>query len=404
MKKVILCGELFDSVSTTVRKDMAVVVDGSKIVEVAPAASVDKTGCEVIDLSGKFVMPGLIDTHVHVYFDGLVNGFAPFPNQQHGEILLDAMLRAQRDLLAGFTSLRDCGCGKFGTDISLRNYINAGKIHGPRLCISGGMIVTGAMQNTYTDGAYTCNGPEEVRAAARDTLGKGCDQVKLMVTIGVLSNGNSLGACVMTYEECKAACDTARSYGAITSAHAHGVEGIQNAVRAGITSIEHAILLDEPTADMMAEAGTYLVPTLVSGLKTLQLADELPAHVLEKERFASELHKKAIGMAYRKGVKLAFGTDCGTPGSRHGEQADEFRLMVESGVPVEQTLLSATRNAAEMMQWGDRVGTIEAGKLADIVAFDVSPFDDIDTMKNCTFVMKDGTTYKGPNAVTLTLG
>lgn len=404
MKKVLLCGELFDAAASGVRKDMTIVVDGNKIVEVAPAAAVDRTGCEVVDLSGRFVMPGLIDTHVHVYFDGLVDGFAPFPHQQHGEILLDCMLRAQRDLLAGFTSIRDCGCGKFGTDISLRNYINAGKIHGPRMCISGGMIVTSAMQNTYTDGAYTCNGPEEVRAAARDTLGKGCDQVKLMVTIGVLSNGNSLGACVMTYEEIKAACDTARSYGAITSAHAHGVEGIRNAVRGGITSIEHAVLLDEPTAGMMAEAGTYLVPTLVSGEKTLALADQLPPHVLEKERFASDLHRKAIGMAYRKGVRLAFGTDCGTPGSRHGEQADEFRLMVEAGVPVEDTLLSATRSAAEMMQWADRVGTIEAGKLADIVAFDVSPFTDINTMKNCTFVMKDGTIYKGPNAIEITLG
>ncbi|MGN1290747.1 MAG: amidohydrolase family protein [Bradyrhizobium sp.] len=404
MKKVILCGELFDAATSGVRKDMAIVVDGNKIAGIEPAAAVDKTGCEVVDLSDKFVMPGLIDTHVHVYFDGLVDGFEPFPHQQHGEILLDSMLRAQRDLLAGFTSIRDCGCGKFGTDISLRNYINAGKIHGPRMCISGGMIVTSAMQNTYTDGAYTCNGPEEVRAAARDTLGKGCDQVKLMVTIGILSNGSVLGACVMTYEEIKAACDTARSLGAITSAHAHGVEGIQNAVRAGITSIEHAVLLDEPTAEMMAEAGTYLVPTLVSGEKTLALADELPPHVLEKERFASDLHRKAIGMAYRKGVKLAFGTDCGTPGSRHGEQADEFRLMVEAGVSVEDALLSATRSAAEMMQWADRVGTIEAGKLADIVAFDVSPFADINTMKNCTFVMKDGTIYKGPNAIEITLG
>lgn len=404
MKKVILCGELFDAVDKNVRKDMAIVLDGNRITAVEPSATVDRTGCEVVDLSGKFVMPGLIDTHVHVYFDGLVDGFAPFPNQQHGEILLDCMLRAQRDLLAGFTSIRDCGCGKFGTDISLRNYINAGKIHGPRMCISGGMIVTSSMQNTYTDGAYTCNGPEEIRAAARDTLGKGCDQVKLMVTIGILSNGSVLGACVMTYEEIKAACDTARSLGAITSAHAHGVEGIQNAVRAGITSIEHAVLLDEPTAEMMAEAGTYLVPTLVSGTKTLGLADQLPAHVLEKERFASELHRKAIAMAYQKGVKLAFGTDCGTPGSRHGEQMDEFRLMTECGIPVDEVLLSATRNAAEMMNWNDRVGTIEPGKLADIVAFDVSPFRDINTMNHVSFVMKDGTIYKGDGAITLTLG
>lgn len=404
MKKVIRCGQLFDAVAGLVQEQMAIVVEDDRIVQVAPAASVDMAGAEVIDLSGKFVMPGLIDTHVHVYFDGLVDGFAPFFDQYHGEIFGNAMLCAQRDLLAGFTSLRDCGCAKFGTDLALKKMINDGRIHGPRLCVSGGMIVTSAMQNRYNDGAYTINSPYEARMAARDTLGKGCDQVKLMVTVGVLSNGDNLGASVMTYDEIKAACEVAQELGAITSAHAHGAAGIKDAVRAGITSIEHGILLDDEAMDMMAEAGTYLVPTLVSGYNMLQRVDQLPLHVLEKERAAAELHKKAVRRAYERGVKLSFGTDCGTPGSRHGKQAKEFELMVESGVSPVDTLLSATRNAAAMMKWDKQVGTIEMGKYADIVAFDKSPLEDMTVMMDCAFVMKGGVVYKGEHAAELTLG
>lgn len=404
MKKIISCGQLFDATGQSVRKDMSIIVEENRIQSVMPTAQAGALEGERIDLKDSFVMPGLIDAHVHLYFDGLVDGFAPFFDQYPGEILIDAMLRSQRDLMAGFTSLRDCGCAKIGTDISLRKAINDGRVVGPRLCISGPMMVTSALKNRYTDGALTISGPLQAQDAARDIIGSGYDQVKLMVTTGVLSNGANLGASVMNYEEIKAACDVARELGVITSAHAHGPRGIQDAVRAGITSIEHGILLDDEAIDMMAAAGTYLVPTLVTSYYMLQNPELLPPHVREKETNASDLHKKVLSRAYRRGVRLAFGSDCGTPGSKHGKQTPEFELMVECGVSAEDALYSATRNAAEMLRWNDRVGTIEAGKLADIVAFDRSPLEDITVMNECAFVMKDGVIYKGEHAAPLTLG
>ncbi len=406
MKKLLKCGKLFDAVGETVQENMSVLVDGNTIEKVfptgqaAPAADV-----ETVDLTDKFVMPGLIDCHVHLYFDGLPYGWGPFIHQYPGDMFVDCMLRAQRDLLAGFTTLRDCGCGRWGNDLALKRAINAGRVAGPRLYTSGAMICTSCFEQIPVDNAvYLVDSPDQARAAARDTLGRGADQVKLIVTVGVMSDGDVLGASVMNYEEIKAACDVARDLGCISSAHAHGAQGVKDAVRAGITSVEHAMLVDEEGIDLMAEKGTWLVPTFTAGYRICENSKDMPPQKAAKAKLAYENHQQHMQRLLNAKVKIAFGCDTGTPFSKHGEQTIEFRLMVESGIPPVLALLSATRNAAQLLRWDRKLGTVESGKLADIAAFDGDPLQDITAMDRCAFVMKDGVVYKGPGAQPLTLG
>ncbi|MBC3515349.1 amidohydrolase family protein [Neobittarella massiliensis] len=404
MKKVIKCGKLFTATDERVQENMAVVIEDNKIVEVAPAAAVDCAGCEVIDLSDKFVMPGLIDTHLHTAFDGRPGCMETQITWTAGDFAFASMKNAEKDLMAGFTTVRDEGSYGF-VDVALRNAINRGDVVGPRMMVSGRPLgTTGGHSDSHynpdihgeTTMGLISDGPDGARHAARYTLKYGADQIKLMATGGVMSIGDEPGAPDFTFEEMKAALDVANSRGHISSAHAHGAVGIKNAIRAGITSIEHGMMMDDECIDMMAEHGTYLVPTIVAAYKIVENGDSLPAEAVEKATRCLVNHGKNLEKCRAKGVKIAFGTDAGTYYNYHGTQTCEFALMQKYGnFGVAESLLSATKVASELMRMNDRVGSIEAGKLADITAFDVSPFDDIHTMENCTFVMKDGVVYKG---------
>ena len=264
MKKVIKCGQFFDSNTGKVLKDIAVVIDGNKITEVAPAADVCCKDAEVIDLSGKFVMPGLIDAHVHINMNGEAS--MQYAVTSDATAAINSMIYAQRDLMAGFTTLRDEGAQGY-SDVAVRDAINAGKIVGPRISCSGEAIGgTGGHADSHFLPCVTgkhafgqiIDGPDAGRKAARTAFKYGADQIKIMATGGVMSFGDEPGAPELTYEEMKAIIDVAASKGKITSAHAHGAEGIKIAVRAGITSIEHGMLMDEECMDMMAEHGTYI--------------------------------------------------------------------------------------------------------------------------------------------------
>ena len=402
MKKVIKCGQLFDSNTGKVLQDQAVVIDGNKIIEVVPAASVDCAGAEIIDLSGKFVMPGLIDAHVHINMNGEPS--VSYAVKSDAATALDSMIYAQRDLLAGFTTLRDEGAQGY-SDVAVRNAINAGKFFGPRISCSGEAIGgTGGHADSNFLPAVTgkhafgqiIDSPDEGRKAARTAFKYGADQIKIMATGGVMSFGDEPGAPELTYEEMKAIIDVAASKGKITSAHAHGAEGIKIAIRAGITSIEHGMLMDDECIDMMAEHGTYLIPTIIAAYRIVKYGAEsgIPAWAVEKAKICLDNDYESLRKCIAKGVKIGFGTDTGTPYNKHGEQGFEFSLMKEVGFTTEYILQAATRINAEMMKMDHQIGSIEAGKLADIVAFDVSPFEDISVMERCSFVMKDGTVYK----------
>lgn len=406
MRKIIKCGELFCAIDESVRENAVIIIEDNKITEVISAEGfVAEAGDEVIDLSDKFVLPGLIDTHVHLGFGGktsLVEVSEP-PEL----VAIKGIKNAQLDLLAGFTTVRDEGYPTITGCSILRDAINAGIFPGPRIFTSGMYITqTGGHldfrypgetlgYNTFKLG-NVANGPEEVRAAARLMLKYGADQIKVVVTGGVLSPGNEPGEQNMSVEEIRAAVDVAQMHGKITSAHAHGTAGIKAAAIAGVSVIEHCTLVDEETIDIMVEKGISIVPTFIV-LKVISekgAAAGIPDFAVRKAAALVNSHLSNIKKAYDAGVRIIFGTDCGTPLTPHGTQAGEFELMVQAGIPLAQTLLSATRYASELLRWDDRVGTIAPGKFADIIAVDKDPLEDISILKNVTFVMKDGKVYK----------
>jgi imidazolonepropionase-like amidohydrolase len=403
MKKTVLCGKLFTAENDDVLKDMAVIIEDNIIQAVVPAAEADTEGAEVIDLSDRFVMPGLIDGHMHCTSNGNTKeqaGYYPTTAEQ----TIDGMVNLKKDLLAGFTAVRDEGCNDF-EDVALKNAINAGRIDGPRMVTSGKCLTaTGG----HADSRYpyylepglheslVCDSPDAMRKAARTVFKYGADQIKIMGTGGVMSMGDEPGAPEFSYEEMKAALDVANSRGRMSSVHAHGAEGIKIAIRAGIHSVEHGMLMDEEAIDMMAEHHTYLIPTIVAAKAIVENGVESgihPENVAKAARCVAN-HYENLKKCLNKGVPICFGTDAGTPGNYHGTQTREFGFMQEAGLPTAYILHAATSRNAEMMRMNDCIGTVTAGKFADLVAVYEDPFDNIRTMEHVSFVMKDGKVYK----------
>lgn len=402
MKTVILCGTLFTAEDERVRSDMAVVVEENRITEVIPAAEADRTGAEVIDLSDKFVMPGLIDAHLHSTFNGNTKPESGYPTS--GDRTINGVLNVRKDLLAGFTTVRD-ECSDNFEDVAIKRAIEAGRIEGPRMITSGKCITaTGGHGDSRFPldvdggnyGAFVCDSPEECRKAARTIFKYGADQIKLMGTGGVMSMGDEPGAPELTYEEMKAALDIANSRGRLSSVHAHGAEGMKAAMRAGIHSIEHGMLMDEEAIDMMVETGTYLVPTIIAAKAIVDCGIESGIHPENVQKAAMCLHNHYDNLkkCYAKGVQICFGTDAGTPGNYHGMQTREFALMTEAGLPPMYVLQAATCRNAKMLHMEDRIGTVSVGKFADLVAVDGNPLMDMEVMNHVSFVMKDGVVYR----------
>jgi len=409
-KTYIWCGTLIDGISNEPKKKMTIVVEKNKIVAIEHGFS-SKTSASpapainIIDLKTKTVMPGWIDMHVHLEFETSpkrqIEGFTYNP----ADYAYQSVQFSEVTLLAGFTTVRDLAGS--GVNISLRNAINKGWIKGPRVYTAGKAISTTGGHIDPTNGYRkdlmgdpgpldgVANGADECRQAVRQRYKEGSDLIKITATGGVLSVAKSSSNPQFTEEEVKAIVETAKDYGFKVAVHAHGAEGMKRAIRAGVNSIEHGTLMDDETIALFKQYGTWYVPTLTAGAAvadSAKIPGYYPALVTPKALEIGPQIKATLAKAYKAGVKIAFGTDAGV--YKHGMNWLEFGLMNEAGMPIMEIIKAATINAADLLGEKDKLGSIETGKLADIVAVDGDPLKDTKVFGRVVFVMKDGVVYK----------
>lgn len=388
------------------QSNKTVVVRDGRIVEVRDGfATPRKAGIEVIDMRKGYVLPGLIDSHVHLLSEwSPMVRFSQF-TQSESFTAFSGANNAKKTLMAGFTTVQDVG-GSAEAIFALRDAVAAGYVPGPRIRASGPAVTpTGghgdfngfAPRVTAVFEGNTCNGADDCRRATREAIKAGADVIKITATGGVLSNTRAgLGQQLMD-DELRAIVEAAESMGRYVTAHAHGKDGIEAALRAGVKSIEHGTYLDDETIALFREKGATLVPTVLAGVTVTGWVDEpwLPAPSREKAAQVGPLMVDMLRRAKEGGVNVAFGTDTGV--SPHGENAQEFALMVQAGFTPEEAIRAATVIAAIHLELGDEIGTIEVGKAADIIAVMGDPLKDVTELEDVDFVMKGGVVYKNEN-------
>lgn len=406
-RKLIYCGTLIDGVSNAARTQVTVVVEKNKITAVQNGYIPPQSNDEMIDLKSKTVMPGLIDLHVHIENETSRDQIQKRMSMSSADVAFEAQKHAMTTLMAGFTTVRDMGGS--GVNISLRNAINKGLVVGCRIFTSGKTVATTGGHGDPTNGWRPdvtfpdnvddgiVNSPEEARRAVRQRYKDGADWIKITATGGVLSIAKNGKAPQFMQDEVDAVVQTANDYGFRVAAHAHGAEGMKRALRAGVTTIEHGTFMDDEAIKIFKEKGAYYVPTVIAGKSTADSA-KIPGYyhplIQPKALETGPYIQKTFEKAYKAGVKIAFGTDAGV--FKHGLNAKEFQYMTEAGMPIMEALKSATIVAAEVLEMKDQLGSIEVGKLADIIATDANPLTDVKTLMNVTFVMKEGVVYKKP--------
>lgn len=403
-RTLIWCGTLITSADNEARSNMTILVNGNKIVGVEKGFVNPGTNDRVIDLKGKTVTPGWMDMHVHISSETSPTQYIERFQLNEADHALKSVAFAKRTLLSGFTTIRDAG----GTVVpALRNAINAGTVEGPRIIAAGKSIGSTGSHADPTNGFRqdlggnpgpdegVANGVAECMKAVRQRYKDGSDVIKIVSTGGVLSVAASGSGSQFTEEEINAIVQTAKDYGLKVMCHAHGAEGIKRAIRAGVTSIEHGSLLDDESIALFKQYGTWYVPTLTAGRSVADSAQKpgyYPPVVAQKAIAIGPKLKDAFARAHRAGVKIAFGTDAGV--FRHGSNWLEFAYMIEAGMKPVEAIRSATIHAATLIGKEDVLGTIETGKLADIVAVDGDPLKDPNAFGRVVFVMKDGVVYK----------
>ena len=393
----IRAGKLVDVAAGTVLKDQTIIISGERITAVGPSASTAvPSGAEVIDLSAQTVLPGLIDMHTHLTSDPYLSGYNSLGVSDTRAALYGARA-ARQTLEAGFTSVRNVGASGFG-DVALRDAINEGDIIGPRMRTAGYAIgIKGGhcdenllpAEMNYT-GRGVADGPWEARAKVREMAKYGADVIKICASGGVLSKGDEPGAQQYTLEEMQAIVHEAHKLGRKVAAHAHGASAIHDAIVAGVDSVEHSSLIDAEGIRLAREKGTYLVMDIYNDDFILQegvKAGMLPESI-EKEKALGQLQRDNFRKAFQGGAKMAFGSDAGV--YPHGDNAKQFAYMVKYGMTPMQAIQAATINAADLLGWKDRVGSIAAGKYADIIAVQGDPAANVAELTKVTFVMKGG--------------
>ena len=402
----IYCGNLFDSKSGKILKNRTIIIENEKIFSVEKGFKKPKNkNINLIDLKSKTVMPGLIDMHVHIEGQSSKNSYLNEFTLNDSDIAYDAAIFANRTLMAGFTTVRDVG-GR-GVNVALRNAINQGKVSGPRIFTAEKAIGTTGGHADPTNGYKNelvgdpgpkdgvINSVEDAKKAVRQRYKNGADLIKITATGGVLSMAENGENPQFTVEEIKEIVNTAKDYGMHVAAHAHGDEGMYRAVLAGVRTIEHGTLMSERTMDLMIEKNAYLVPTMTAGKSVVEKAnipDYYPDIIVPKALKIGPVIQKTFSKAYSKGVRISFGTDAGV--FDHGLNAKEFIYMVEAGMPETEAIQSATITNALILDKENVLGQISKGFFADIIATNDNPLDNINTLTDVIFVMKNGSVYK----------
>lgn len=407
--RIVHAGRLLDRPGEPPRGPATILIQGERITEVRDghldATDFDLADAETIDLRDYFVLPGLIDSHVHLTSDlgGVARQLAAVERSQ-SDVAYEAAMNARKTLAAGFTTVRNLG-DRDGVVRALRDAVNAGKVEGPRILTANTSIsaTTGHADPTlgYRSELHEgldragnlCDGAASCRRAVRRQIAQGADVIKMTITGGVNSRIDAGLGAQMFADEARAVIDTARLYGKKVAVHAHGADGINLALELGADSIEHGTLLDDAGLRLFRESGAYYVPTLSTVNGYRERLDANPeaytGEVLAKIRWRIDITGKSLQRAVPAGVKIAFGTDAGV--SLHGRNADEFELMVQHGMTPVQAIVAATVNGADLLGLGAEIGTLEAGKYADLVAVRGDPLADVAVLKDVERVMKGGT-------------
>ncbi|GAC1671953.1 MAG: amidohydrolase family protein [Steroidobacteraceae bacterium] len=396
----IRAGKLIDVQTGRVLSNQIILVRGTKIEAVGAGVPIPD-GAPVIDLSTMTVLPGLIDCHTHL---ADLADAEPLNVLQRSaaETAYMAIPNAGVTLLAGFTTVRDVGVYRAFNDVAMRDAIAKGIIIGPRMYVAGAYVTisggAGAMTGLSPDIQLPrelrygeANGPWEVRQKIRELAHRGADHIKILSTGAVLTHGSNPKSIEFTPEELRAAVEEAGNFGLRVAAHAHAAEGIKNAIRAGVASIEHATLIDDEGIAMAKQRGTYLDMDIYDE-ECIQSAPNTPADFLQHDRDLAEAQRRNFTKAVRAGVKMAFGTDAGV--CPHGINARQFAFMVKYGMTPMQAIQSATVNAADLIGHPELFGSIVSGKSADIIAVKGDPLADIRELEHIAFVMKEGKVYK----------
>ncbi len=408
-RTVIHAGALVDVEAGEVLAERSILIEGASITAIEDGFVDTEDGDTLIDLSGHTVLPGLMDMHVHLTSQqaGAASYLERF-QANPADVTIKALIYAERTLLAGFTTVRDLG-GEATAILAVRNAINRGEMPGPRIFAATTSLATTGGHADRTNGMRAdlqgdpgpkegvVNGIADARKAVRQRYKEGADLIKITATGGVLSLAKSGRNPQFTEEEIRAIVDTAKDYGFMVAAHAHGAEGMKRAIRAGVTTIEHGTYMDEEAFELMKEHGAYFVPTILAGnfvAEKAAIPGYFPDIIRPKAAAIGPVIQDTFAKAHRAGVPIAFGTDCGV--CPHGSNATEFLLMVEGGMAPMTAIQSATTVTAKLLDIWDETGSIAAGKAADLIAVAGDPIADVTQLQDIRFVMRAGRIYKSP--------
>jgi imidazolonepropionase-like amidohydrolase len=383
---------LFDGTGSAAVPNQAIAVEGRRIAWMGPQSDAPSFAPEkVFDGQGGTVIPGMINCHTHVANDGEGDLFAQVQSDSLPISTIRGVKNLQLALMSGVTSVRDCGAAD-NLAIELSKAVEEGMIPGPRIRAAGRVITMTGGHGHFI--GRQADGPVGTAQATRAEIAGGAHFIKVMATGGVLTKGVHPNQTALQLDELTAVAREAHNAGRRVASHAIGGQGIKNALKAGIDSIEHGFYLDDESLEMAVSQGTFLVPTLIAVNRIVDNPDKIPAWVVEKAESESGHHRESFLAAVRSGMKIAAGTDAGTPFNPHGELPTELELMVEYGLSPTEALVAATRNAAENIDLLHEVGTLETGKLADLVLVNGDPTTDISAARDVVMVVKEGVVHR----------